>query len=336
MVAFVCVFIRRTLIECIGLLDERFIGYGCDDSDYCRRALMAGWRVGVWDGCSVDHSHQEKSSYRSQEGWERIYEDNRRLYAMKWQHPLWLLGEKNASDAKVDMLYLAHNRRAFTEESMRCLLENTDWFLVNKLFLWDDGSTDGTDDFLRSIAKDIDVEVVLRSTGSGGPIAPMREFINESEAPLLLKVDNDTMVCPEWLNVLTETMGRHPELDVLGFEGGQPEGSLLSDDYDLKRDYIQVPKVGGLALMRSRCFKGSAPAPIDEKYSGWSEWQGKQGKDLVKGWISPALPIFLLDRLAFEPWAGLSKEYESNGWQRPWWRYGPQHKALWSWWKKGA
>jgi GT2 family glycosyltransferase len=334
MVAFVCVFIRHTLIQAIGLLDERFTGYGCDDSDYCRRALMHGWRVGVWDGCSVDHSHEEKSSYRSQHDYEKIYEDNRRIYALKWQHPLWLLDAQNALDAKVDLLYLACNRRAFTEESVRCLLENTDWFLVNKLFLWDDGSTDGTAEFLRNISKSIDTEVVLRNSGSGGPIGPMREFIQESTAPLLCKLDNDTMVCPEWLNVLTETMERHPELDVLGFEGCQPEGNAPSDNYGQRRSYARVKQVGGLALIRKRAFSDSLPT-VEGKYNGWWDWQGAHS-ELVKGWITPSLPIFVLDRITCEPWAGLSKEYEGNGWQRPWWRYGPQHKALWSWWKKGA
>ena len=42
MVCFVCVFIPRSTLEAVGLLDERFVGYGCDDDDYCLRVRKAG------------------------------------------------------------------------------------------------------------------------------------------------------------------------------------------------------------------------------------------------------------------------------------------------------
>ena len=46
MLAFVCVYIPRSAIDQIGLLDERFTGYGCEDNDYCARARVAGARAG--------------------------------------------------------------------------------------------------------------------------------------------------------------------------------------------------------------------------------------------------------------------------------------------------
>lgn len=42
-IPFVCVFIRREVINTLGLLDEQFDGYGADDVDYGRRALAAGF-----------------------------------------------------------------------------------------------------------------------------------------------------------------------------------------------------------------------------------------------------------------------------------------------------
>lgn len=55
MVCFVCVFIPRTTIERVGLLDEEFIGYGFDDDSYCLRVRRAGLKIGIFDGCFVDH-----------------------------------------------------------------------------------------------------------------------------------------------------------------------------------------------------------------------------------------------------------------------------------------
>mgnify|MGYP001793344699 CR=1 FL=1 len=42
-----CLLFRRELLDKIGFLDERF-GIGCfEDDDYCRRALLAGYRAAI-------------------------------------------------------------------------------------------------------------------------------------------------------------------------------------------------------------------------------------------------------------------------------------------------
>jgi GT2 family glycosyltransferase len=83
--AFVCVYIRRTVIDRIGLLDERFIGYGFEDFDYCRRARVAGFRIGIWRACVVDHSGQSAaSSYRTRPDVGSLFDENRRRYLEKW------------------------------------------------------------------------------------------------------------------------------------------------------------------------------------------------------------------------------------------------------------
>lgn len=55
MVCFVAVYIPRTTIETVGLLDERFGSGGFEDDDYCVRVRRAGLRIGIHDGCYVDH-----------------------------------------------------------------------------------------------------------------------------------------------------------------------------------------------------------------------------------------------------------------------------------------
>lgn len=61
--SFVCVLIRRPVIDVIGLLDERFTGsiagemvYGGEDDDYCYRVRRHGMKIGVFRDCFVDHS----------------------------------------------------------------------------------------------------------------------------------------------------------------------------------------------------------------------------------------------------------------------------------------
>jgi len=63
-IAFVCVLIPRRTIDAIGPLDERYcIDYGVEDRDYCEMITRAGLKVGVHDGCYVDHS-KLTSSFR--------------------------------------------------------------------------------------------------------------------------------------------------------------------------------------------------------------------------------------------------------------------------------
>lgn len=62
MVPFVCVFIPRSTIDRVGMLDERFFGtadgqevYGGEDDEYCYRVREAGFDLGVYGGCLVNH-----------------------------------------------------------------------------------------------------------------------------------------------------------------------------------------------------------------------------------------------------------------------------------------
>jgi GT2 family glycosyltransferase len=81
--AFVCVYLPRATIDRVGLLDERYIGYGFEDFDYCRRVNAFGLRLAIWDGCVVDHAAE--STYRTRPDFLWLFELNRRIYYDKWE-----------------------------------------------------------------------------------------------------------------------------------------------------------------------------------------------------------------------------------------------------------
>jgi GT2 family glycosyltransferase len=83
MVCFVCVLIPRRTIDIVGLLDERFTGYGCDDDDYCLRVRTAGLKIGIFDGCFVDHSTL-RSTFRGRVLSAGDYRPNLKIFAAKW------------------------------------------------------------------------------------------------------------------------------------------------------------------------------------------------------------------------------------------------------------
>lgn len=90
-VAFVCVFIPRKTIDNVGLMDERFGGlsadgrviYGWCDNDYCRRVTNAGLKIGIHDGCFVDHGSL-RSSFRGDPHAAADISLGAALYEAKW------------------------------------------------------------------------------------------------------------------------------------------------------------------------------------------------------------------------------------------------------------
>lgn len=52
---FPCVYIKRSLIDSIGYLDEQFDDFGSDDLDYCIRCLLGGFTLAVTSAVAVQH-----------------------------------------------------------------------------------------------------------------------------------------------------------------------------------------------------------------------------------------------------------------------------------------
>jgi hypothetical protein len=81
--AFVCVYIPSAVYESVGPLDERFVGYGFEDNDYCARVRNAGYRLGIWDECVVDHSGQLPHTYISRPDYKTLYNENKKIFLSK-------------------------------------------------------------------------------------------------------------------------------------------------------------------------------------------------------------------------------------------------------------
>ena len=52
-----CLLIRSSLLSTVGLLDEAFTGYGCEDDDYSIRVMQAGYKLWVCPNAYVQHNH---------------------------------------------------------------------------------------------------------------------------------------------------------------------------------------------------------------------------------------------------------------------------------------
>lgn len=239
----------------------------------------------------------------------------------------------------VSILFPVFNRLVFTRESWSALMSNTNWHRVTQVHIFDDGSTDGSLEWIEEHRHDCPVRTELVRTSFRSSMAVTVEWIKRARTPFLAKLDNDTIYPPGWLDAAMSVMDRNPQLDMLGLEAFHPldEERHLIDGFAERYNYEAAYFVSGLGVYRSRIWERELPAVIkgrDGAFYGLEEFQYAR-PNLVRGWIKPSLPVFLLDRLPMEPWASLNKAYVQQCYQRPLslrLTYGMDKSELWDWW----
>ena len=245
----------------------------------------------------------------------------------------------------IDLLYVAWNRLEMTEASFQSVLDNTDWDIVRTLIVHDDGSKDGTAQYLSRAYKDAPVKhAEFDTVRLGGPVAAMNAYLARGgRAEFFAKVDNDFVMPKGWLPTLYAVLSNSPDLDIIGTEpfvglNTEPEvGVGVIGGFDLVNGteheyavgYTVASHIGGKGLIRTDCFNGR-PMHADGR-QGFTQWQHKN-EEVHKAWITPDIKSFGLDQLPLEPWATLTERYVKQGWQRAWPKYAEESHEYWDWW----
>lgn len=221
----------------------------------------------------------------------------------------------------LDITYYAFNRLAFTQTTFALLLANTDWTLVDRLLVFDDGSTDGTREWLDDHIALAPVPAHLVHCGWASPVKIMNHYLDGDPADVFVKLDNDVCVPPGWLDTLADVLDRHPTLDLLGMEAGMTrlagrDGAAWDGVYTVQ----ECSHIGGVGAIRTRVFDGK-PRPVAHGRFGWTEWQHRH--EPARAWVAPDLLVPQLDRVPAEPWLSLSARYRRRLWQREWPLYDP-------------
>lgn len=232
----------------------------------------------------------------------------------------------------IDLLFCAWNRREMTEASFTSLLANTDWDLVASLHIHDDGSVDGTAEWLEEAARRVPkaVEVRYESERLGGPVAATIRHLDlyeeRDEIRAFVKLDNDLVVCPEWLNETIRVSRNDPGVDILGI---QPRFGPPTLGRDVTRRPDPCRHIGGIGFMRYRTFEVCRPVPHGRH--GFTEFQTRHPENR-KAWVLPDLGCFCLDLIDLEPWVALTETYLEKGWGRKWPKYEGGGRAYYEWW----
>ena len=110
----------------------------------------------------------------------------------------------------LDVLYLTHNRREFTELTFELLVQNTNWDLVDNLIVYDDSSTDGAREAVANRIGRVPVPAEIRDHDWGSPVAVMNDYVSRTDSKLFAKIDNDLALPPAWLDAFLSVMEENP------------------------------------------------------------------------------------------------------------------------------
>jgi len=97
-----CMLIKREVIDKVGLLDEAYgIGY-FEETDYCKRAQGAGFKMARAKASYV--YHKESATFKTVESKGELFAKNEKIFLKRWGRPLrvgYLVGTR-APDGKVE------------------------------------------------------------------------------------------------------------------------------------------------------------------------------------------------------------------------------------------
>ena len=79
-------YIKRSVLEAIGLLDEAFFSY-YEDTDFCLRAAEAGFRTVCAGGVTLIH-HQNVSTRINRVDFSRVFSRSQKTFRRRWEHRL--------------------------------------------------------------------------------------------------------------------------------------------------------------------------------------------------------------------------------------------------------
>lgn len=237
----------------------------------------------------------------------------------------------------VDVLYVAWNRREFTEVTFPLLLANTNWTLADRLVIHDDGSEDGTLEYLGDAHTACPVPVVFESRPLRSPPAIMNRYVARRDAAeWFAKIDSDIACPPKWLDRMLDVLADHPEIDLLGMEGGrtgtpwQHYGPGVTPE--TSRYGVEDARwIGGVGLFRTEAFACRPKLREDTGRDGLTHFQVEYGHDLGIAWICPDLLVSCLDMIPMEPYVELSERYVEAGWARAWGKYHERWTYYHSW-----
>jgi len=229
-------FYRAEAIRQTGGVDVKYTPAGMEDDDFCLMARAKNFDVvsdpliEVAHAVSYPPSEKHKALLRRHyQHWERKWgwnpefpdaHDIRKLWGntkIAWQIGRErLVSKSNDTKPPVDWLLVTWNNLAKLKNCLQSLA-GTDYPNARLLVL-DNGSTDGTGEYLANLAASgfpFPVQIESLPVNIGLPPA-LNILLARSTAPFLARLDDDIEVAPDWIALMLEDLRRFPFAGCVG------------------------------------------------------------------------------------------------------------------------
>lgn len=284
MVVGFCFIFQKRVFNKIGVFDHKRYGIAChEDIDLVWRAAKAGFKS-IWSKGSYVHHFGNRTTREMGLDPKEIRLKNRVIFNERLKNnDIYIENDAEIEQIEVKkgtipILMITWNRLDYTKKAVEAILSNSD--LPFKLFVYENGSADGTKKYLNSI-KDDRLEVYF-SDKNTGLVPPMNYFFSRfKNYRYVAKVDNDTVVGDGWLSKLKSVLDEFPLLAVeadhylmLSYnikENDDYYKHLFSADFNEGKLYFS-DIVGGTGTLIRNALVDEIPE-IPGTLSGWIQYQ---------------------------------------------------------------
>lgn len=239
-----CMLVRRWAFEDAGGFDEGYVN-GFEDIDLCLKLGENHGEIYYTPECTVIHhtsatagrmEHDQSNAVRFASKWfDRIIPDEDLFLAEDGYRAEWRGTNCTLKQVHCDIIIPTYNNIDYTKRCIDSILRNTRFPNFN-IIVVDNGSTDGTVEYIRSLTG---LVRVIANEINLGFAAACNKGAAASKADYLLFLNNDTEVSAEWLAELVKSAS----VEDVGAVGGK----LLYPDGTIQHAGVVFDKLDGVA-----------------------------------------------------------------------------------------
>lgn len=177
----------------------------------------------------------------------------------------------------IDLVFITYNRLEYTKMALASVLADSDEDF--SLTIWDNASTDGTAEYLKSEVNDHRIADIVFSKENIGQTAAVNKIWSQSKADLIGKLDNDCILTPGWTRKLAKA---HEDISNLGVVACW---NFFIDDFDYHRAKHKIQQIGNHQIFRHPWTCGTGLLIKREVYNKLGPIQDKM---TTKYWLTMA------------------------------------------------
>jgi glycosyltransferase involved in cell wall biosynthesis len=169
---------------------------------------------------------------------------------------------------KTGIVITVHNRLELTRQSF-IDLDKSELPEDCVIIIIDDGSDDRTDILCErfNFSKEV---VLIRHEEAAGVARSLREgwdIAIELGCEILVNIDNDVRLKPQWLKVLRDLHAQYPTAIITGFNSNNPEHKMMS----VHHDHVVRRSCGGInMLFNVATYKTVVHAALNDNWWDWN------------------------------------------------------------------